>query len=974
MTTFLSKIAKYLIDHHQTELSQLCVVMPNRRAGLFLNRLIAEELKVPVWAPQFYPIEEFMQTLSGLNEVDPIHVLTELYTVYKEVEGEKARPFDEYLNWGPQLIADFNEVDRNMVNGEELFGYLTEAKAIHLWNLDKTPLTDFQKNYLAFYQSLGKYHALLVKRLVARGEGYQGLLFKRAAERVETGEATLPWKRVLFAGFNALTTAEVRIMKAFASMGIAQFLWDADTYYVDQPQQEAGRFLRQWLSTFSGKEKTWLSSDFLNGEKEIMVMGVPDTVGQVKYCAEILSKGNIPLGEKTAIVLPDENLLIPLLNSLPAEVKDVNITMGLLLNTTPLNGLLESLFHMHLHTDAMRGSSEKMESYYHQDLLNILQHPLSNRVLTRLTGDDLLAFHEKVERIRSGGKIFIALHDLPLEGLRQKAAHFIQSIFKPWHNPSDAITGMKNLLQWIRDTLTTYENKEKGAVAGDNNQAELEYAYAFTKIIHQLDEVMTHHPDYFSLPILFQFFRQLTASATIPFYGEPLKGMQVMGMLETRALDFENLIILSCNEGILPATKTAHSFIPFDIRSEFGLPTYQQKEAVFAYHFYRLLQRAKNVWLLYNSEPDTLGGGEQSRYLSQIIQELPRYNPGINIHEHLLASKVMIAGNRAEIVLNKSDDVMDRLLKRCKDGLAPTALNAFRACALRFYFSEIAGIREPDDPHERIDPKSMGTAIHSALFNLYQPHLDRVVSDQDFKEMTQIADQITHRAFTERFPESSLTFGKNLLLLHVARFMIKNYLRSEQEFAKECTSTGDPYRIIMLEKLITRTIYAESRGERCEVVIKGFVDRIDQVGNAFRIIDYKTGTAQPRELKVLDWPSLVHDPILDKAFQLLVYAWLSEDTWRGFPIEAGIISLRNISAGLLKVSIPDGDVQSPMDGRSTARKFKVKESLINRDDVKLFENQLVDLVAELLDVEQPFSQTNEISRCKYCVYRSICGR
>lgn len=972
MTAFLGKTARYLIDHHGSELSEVCVVMPNRRAGIFLNRFLAAEMSKPVWAPQLFSIEEFMEKLSGLREIESIHLLTELYTVYKATEGQKAKPFDEFLSWGPQLLSDFNEVDRNMVNASDLFGYLNEVRAINLWNLDKTPLTEFQKNYLAFYNALGTYHAELTKRLTDRGEGYQGLLFRNAAERVESGQASVPWKQVVFAGFNALTTAEIRTMTAIAGMGKATFLWDVDQYYLERPHQEAGRFLRQWLSSFPGKEKNWISSELLTDAKEIEIMGVPDTVGQVKYCGEILKQSVIAPDERTAVVLPDETLLIPLLNALPAEVTDVNITMGLPLNTTPLSGLLESLFQMHLRTAAMQGGDAKRNHYYHHDVVKVMQHPLVFSILSRLMPGNLRAFNEFVDRIRTGGKIFIGKQELPETGLIGEGHSFLESFFEPWNTPASAISGLRNVLQWIRDTLGRTSHPSADKTVEDASHTDMEYAFAFTKIVHQLGDVLNLHPDYFSLPILHQFFRQLSGNATLPFYGEPLKGTQVMGMLETRTLDFDNLIILSCNEGLLPSSKTAHSFIPFDIRSEFGLPTHQQKEAVYAYHFYRLLQRAKKVWLLYGSEPDTLGGGERSRYLQQIMHELPLYNPAIRIHEHLLTSPVLISTSRPEITIRKADVVLEKLVKKAKDGLAPTALNAFRSCSLKFYFSEIAGIREPEDASDNIDPKSLGTAIHKALQLLYLPHLMNNLSDADIKEMTQKADQAVHQAFGELFPENSLKFGKNLLLMNVARFMIKNFLKAEMDLVGDLKSRGDHMQVSKLEELMSRKISASTNGEKITVVVKGFVDRIDRIGGTMRVIDYKTGFTADKELNVKDWSDIRHDPVLDKAFQLLVYAWLLGDSSAGLPVHAGIISLRTISAGLMAVNLPDdGNALQSANGGAKKREKNIK---IGLRDLDLFEDQLNELISELLDAEKPFVQTEEVKRCERCVYRSICGR
>lgn len=958
MSSFLEKTSKHLLTTYGSNLPEVCIVMPNRRAGLFLNRFLAAELTKPTWAPMIYSIEDFMVALAELREIEPVHLLVDLYTIYRESAGMKAKPFDEFLNWGPQLLADFNEIDRYMANPQELFGYLNEVRAINLWNLDKTPLTEFQKNYLAFYNSLGEYYLKLTERLTGRGEGYQGLVFRHAVERVEAGLAEIPWKHIVFVGFNALTTAEERVMASLRQSGRAEFLWDADRYYLDQTHQEAGSFLRQWFSKWPLKEKNWISEDFLNGEKNIEIIGVPDVTGQVKFCGEILKQFGDALDDHTAVVLPDEKLLMPLLNSLPSEVSEINVTMGLPLGISPLADLLEIVFQMHLRAAGMQGGNKTGKNFYFRDVLKILQHPLVYGIASRLLEGNQFVLTDLTTRIRSGSRVFLRKEDIHGKGLFDAGCDFLDPFFEPWRNPGDAISSLRTIVRLINAS----------------DEPETEQAYAFSRILHQLNEIVAMHADYFSLHTLYQFYRHLTESSSLPFYGEPLKGTQVMGMLETRTLDFENLIILSCNEGLLPSAKEAHSFIPFDIKHEFGLPTYHQKDAVYAYHFYRLLQRSKRVWLIYGCEPDQLGGGEKSRFLQQINLELPLYNPGISIRESLLSSAIPKKKEQPPIIIEKSGEVFERMMKKASDGLAPTALNAFRNCSLRFYFSEIARLREPEDISDTIDPKTLGIAVHHALYQLFLPYRDALLTLSIVKEMINKTDNEIQLAFTEKFPGTAVSLGKNLLLVNVASLLIKNFLKEEMDLITGLEEKGLQLRIVLLEQHFRRQLKIILNERELEVTVKGVVDRIDRVGDELRVIDYKTGLSEKRELAVTDWNDLLNDSKLDKGFQLLTYAWLWGDRSGNSPLRAGIISLRSLSSGLMTVSVPgENEVQD----KNPAKKYRGemdKNDKIGRPELDAFETILKELIADIFDTDAPFTQTKETERCESCTYKTICGR
>lgn len=963
MPVFLEKVTRYLISKWDSELADICIVLPNRRSGLFLRKYLAGSVGKTIWSPQIFSIEDFAASVSGLRQLDQVQLLSELYEVHKELEGKKSKSFEDFIDWAPQLITDFNEVDRNMTDARQLFSCLDEAKAIALWNPEQKNLTDFEKEYLHFYNSLFLYYQKLVSRLLENKTATQGLLFRTTASTIEKSWKDLPWKNILFAGFNALTKAEEHIIRFLYKNGKADILWDADQYYLGDDQQEAGGFLRRWFKTWDIREPKWISDDFREGEKNIEIVGVANNVGQAKLCGEILAglRKQGKLKENTAVVLPDERMLFPMLNSIPSEIHDMNITMGIPLRHTPLAGLLDSVFLLHLNAEKFtRNRDGKITKYYFRDVLNVLQHPyIRQMAAVSVKGNDFI-FQELLTALKNAEKIFISKEEVthPGNDVFSSGMNFLESAFEYWDGPGDALKYLQKLIEWIRDSCLLETDAEiKGSF-----RLELEYLYQFSTILRQL-KLITETKDIIRTNVaLFRLFRQMTESTTLPFYGEPLKGIQLMGMLETRTLDFENLIILSCNEDVLPHNKHSNSYIPFDIKREFGIPTFRDKDAVAAYHFYRLLQRAKKIWLIYNTEADELGGGDKSRFLRQIIHELPVYNPGIRIRERIMVSSPGTIPSGKAISVPKTIPVMKLLEEKAKKGFSPTSLNAFRKCPLSFYFSEIAGIREPEVPGETIDPKTLGQAVHLALNNLYKPFPGKEVTLQDISQMKSDASGVLDQAFRKIFPGPDVHYGKNLLLVGVAKKMVLRYLRRENEFLEELINQGKSLKIVDLEKYIEHTLEIERDGMLFPVKLKGIIDRVDLTDCLYRIIDYKTGSVEARQLEFKSWEELLSEPDMDKVFQLLIYSLLlnSKKQYRDFPIRAGIISLKKIGNGFMEIRLPAEQTGAGQPG------LDVKY-------IEQFTGIIKDLIGSIFDKDKPFDQTAEPLNCTYCSYVNVCG-
>jgi len=964
MEKFLVKTAEYLYHQYGDEISELCIILPNRRAGLYLKKYFAALIQKTIWAPSIFSIEDFMIRLSNLKVCDPSEVLFELYEVHKILEGEKAQEFDEFVHWGQQLLGDFNEIDSYLVNSKDLFEFLNEAKALTLWNLENMPLTDFEKRYLHFYNSLGKYHEFLASRLLDQGQAYPGLLFRKTTEMIPEIVPDLEWKKVVFAGFNAMTKAEETLIDALVRAGKGELLWDADAYYMEDEKQEAGYFLRNWKKKWKNIPFNWIDTDFKNSPKTIRITGIPLHVGQAKYCGQLLGdiSPDASEAENTAVILMDEQLLVPLLNSLPENINELNITMGLPLRQTPLFDLLDTIFRMHLNiqrfTLPTRTSAGK---FYFRDVLKILQHPYMSGMARTMTDSSPFSVNDLVDSIKKGNKIFLGKKDLYQSdaGLFSQNLSFIDPLFEPWNNIRDALKYLKQFIGSMHDGLI----RKKNETGKRNDNLELEYLFAFSKIIFKLSTLSAKFDSVKNLLTLYNLFKQMSGFTSLPFYGEPLKGIQVMGMLETRTLDFDRLILLSANEDLLPSGKTSQSFIPFDIRRHFQLPTYKYKYSIFAYHFYRLLQRSSTINLLYNTEPDELGGGEKSRFIKQILHELKSYNPSIVIEENILVTPLPPVRLPSRISIPKTGDVYERLMKKAVSGLSPTGLNNYIQCSLKFYFRDLLGLEEPREIKDTIDAQIMGQAVHKALEILFAPFKNKKVGKDAIEGMLKDHEAAVNLAFEQKYQGADTSFGKNHLLVKVGRILVRRYLHYELKNLEDLGAQGLDLSLVDLEQYIERKIEIPLANENLPIKLKGFIDRINRIGEDWQIIDYKSGKVVSKELILEDWKLLRTEPEFSKVLQLMTYAYLFSRNHPGIPgnIMTGILSLRRINEGFMRVTLPGTDKNS-VNGNIGSR------------DILDFEKVLIQIIQSVFDTTVPFQQTEDASHCKYCEFIDLCGR
>ena len=967
MKPFLETLAEYIAKTHGLGRKRLAVILPNRRAGLFLRRYLAKATTTPIWAPDILAIEDFIRLKSGYTVPDQVTLLFNLYKAYADAEGKDARPFDEFMPWGNMLLADFDEIDRYMVKARDVFEYLSEAKAIENWNLPGQELTITEKQYIRFYNSLAGIYEAFATSLTSRHLAYHGLACRLLAEFVADVSFD-EWDHVIFAGFNALSSSEKYLIDHLLKSGKAEIRWDADEYYMNTEVQEAGKFLRGYRKSGKFGEMQWVFKDFATVTKNIEVIGVAQQIGQAKVAGEILTgllSGSNDAASETAVVLVDENLLMSVLNSFPEICSELNVTMGYPLRYTPVASLIEALINLVVNTTkyARVSTDNKITvRFYHRDINAVLFHPQIRQLAEKKQDGSV-----KMDMKSLLAKVFLSAADARdlFAGMIKEFAVALDPFFD-----GQAITSPKILLV-LSNVITVLRDAAIGEKTDANQSGgatlDLEYLFQFAVITNRLRLLLSEMQVEPGVAVMQSIIRQMVMASTVPFYGEPLKGLQVMGMLETRTIDFKNIILISANEGLLPGSKLSNSFLPADIRNKFGLPGYQDKNAIFAYHFYRLLQRCENAWLIFNTESDEMGGGEKSRFIAQLLHELPAYNPSINILQR--TAEIPLAKPSVDFIISieKSTTILERLAERATDpdrGFSPSRLNIFLTCSLQFYFSEILGVKEPDEVDDTIDAMQLGTVVHQVLEQLFRPYIGQDINPGYYQVMKSKAESCVEQAFKDIMPDYDFSSGKNALLVQVAKRLVVNYLATESDFATIQAKDQRNFRVLALEYKMRSGIDIDGPAGGTvpdKVYLNGTTDRVDIVGDTIRIIDYKTGSVQENTLRLASTATLLEGKKQGMSFQLLMYAFLFSENKSDLNIadgqlmESGIASLRSFNHGLLKVTV---------DGRSQL----MKEDLLAMKEV------LQTILLRLFDKDEPFAQTADLDSCKYCTFKSICNR
>ena len=905
MLTFLEETLNH-IKKKNFDVSSLTIILPSKRSGGFLLNYLKKTASQTSFSPKIISIEEFIEDISGQKIVSPTELLFKSYEAYLKTPSKQEKDeFDVFSTWANTLLNDFNEIDRYLIPSRPFFNYLSSIQDINHWYV-KSKKTQLIENYLAFWESLQDFYEKLYESLLNDEIGYQGMVYREAAENIEHYIASHIDKKYIFIGFNALNNAEQNIVQELLETGNAEIYWDVDSHFYQDKKHSASYFLRKYVSEwnfFNNQIPDFISNNY-NKEKKIKIVEVQRNIGQAKFIGQHLSKLSKKELNNTAIVLADENLLQPVLQSLPSNLESINVTMGVSLNSFPAVVFFELLLSLHINPSRF---------YYYKNILSILNHPLTSKLLTNSKEISNNISKENITHLP-----FSRL--LELNGNKEEG--MLRHLFDDWNDKSSI--AIMSCIEILTKLKTDKESSRIEQVVYYN-------LYTIFKNIKKLNKKFKYLK---TIKTVQSLFSELISTTTLDFKGDAYNGLQVMGVLETRVLDFENIIISSVNEGIFPSGKSNASFITYDLKQQFGLPTYTEKDAIYTYHFYRLLHRAKNITLLYNNFSEGLNTGEKSRFISQLeIENISSHT----FEKNILTPTIPISKSQLKKV-DKTEGVLTRLKEIASHGFSPSTLTSYLRNPLDFYYQKILKINEFKEVEETVAANTLGTIVHDTLEAFYKPLENSFLTIDVLHKMQQKIEKEITKQFIKTFKEGDFSKGKNLLVFEVAKRFVLNFINYEISEIKK----GNEIKILKIESdLVTEIPIKELE---FPIKIKGIVDRVDEYNGILRIIDYKTGLVNQTNLNIVAWEDLVTDNKYSKIIQVLAYAKMIHNDSPFENAEAGIISFKNLNSGFLKFT----KREKPRGGTTN--------SFISGEILTEYSEQLKNLILEIFNQKIPFTE------------------
>lgn len=959
MESFLKLVAANLYKHTEGNLAHTAVVFPNKRAGLFFNEYLAQESESPIWSPAYVSISELFRSLSPWEVGDPVKLVCELYKIFRR-ETQSTETLDDFYFWGEMLISDFDDADKNKVDTDKLFSNLQDLRNImddytfiddeqeeairqFFQNFSIERRTALKERFISLWDVLGNIYKGFRESLASQNIAYEGMMYRHVIEHLNVDK--LPYEKYVFVGFNVLNKVEHTLFTQLKDAGKAVFYWDYDEFYMKENRQavthEAGEFIRRNLRDFPSPLSGELFKN-LSKPKEVHYIASSTENAQARYLPQWI-RNNLTTPEKeTAVVLCNEALLQPVLHSLPAEVKHVNITMGFPLSQTPVYSFLIALLELHTH-----GFNFKSGRYTFQSVVTLLKHPYTRQ----LTGQAELLEKELTRNNRF----------YPLPGELGKD-EFLTRLFTP-------LSGNLNLCIRLSETLQQvagiYQANTSGTEDTDAfNQLYRESLFKAYTTINRFRTLIEED----ELTVQSETFRRLLVkvlSATnIPFHGEPAIGMQVMGVLETRNLDFRHLVLLSVNEGQLPKSGGDSSFIPYNLRKAFGMTTIEHKIAVYAYYFYRLLQRAERITLMYNTSSDGLNRGEWSRFMLQFLIEWP----------HPITRQFLEAGQSPQgtspITVEKTPDVMRRMQSlfdvraNPKAKFSPSALNYYLDCPLKFYYRYVAGLSAPDEVSAEIDSATFGSIFHYAAEHIYKDLTThgKVINKEALETLlrneVKLQDYVD-TAFKKLFfnvPQNEKPEYNGVQLINsavIARYL-KQLLQNDLRYA--------PFTFIASEMEVDEPIDIQTPKGVIKSRIGGIIDRMDSKDGTLRIVDYKTGgdADTPPHVESLFIPDKKRS---NYVFQTFLYAAIMCRKQPTMKIAPALLYIHRAATETYSPVIQMGEPRKPKEAVEDFSKYE-----------KEYRERLQGLLEEIFNPEKSFTQTEIIEKCTYCDFKALCKR
>lgn len=909
--SFLSLCAGYIVEKCRDNWPSACIVFPTRRAALFFRKELARHISKPVFAPEILSVNDFVEALSPVKTTDYINLLFKLFRSCKQAFPQET--FYHYFHWGEMLLRDFNEIDLECPDAGKLFAAIKDWKDLESrfeWEAEELAAIQkfwsgfsmqnpgiLLKSFLDSWQSIPAIYKHFHESALNHSFASEGLVWKHACNSVKAQSYTLKWNQIFFCGFYFITRLHQQLVSELKKKANVEFLYDADSYYTDDPFQEAGWAFRKHKS-FTNFKGNYFSSH----PKSITITGVTRGEMQVKAAGQIIHEWMKEESDKsTAIILPDEKLLLPLLNSLPESVKTFNVTMGFPAHLTVTGSFIRTLYDLHTGGQVSAGKWSSLR------LVQVLTHP----GIPEEFKSKAAVLHKEILQSQI---LWLSDRTINQSGL----ANLI--LYAP-RNADGVIHYLLELLEKIAQTESVLES----SVAMCLHEKLSEIRPEILELAQEMDDGAA-----------WKIVMKIIRTVRIPFSGEPVSGIQIMGMLETRALDFDRIIMLSVNEGLLPGPTFYPTMIPYALRKAFGMPVADQHDAVYAYHFYRLLQRAGEVHLIYDTEGKQYSGGEMSRFITQLMSEAEQKSGGLCkvVHRIMTAPLTVMADEKIEI--RKSQQMMEEFRKKVSEsegGLSASAITTYMACTLRFYFRYIAGLKEPEELSEMPGPEVLGNLLHHAMEFLYGNK--KHVTSTDIQSMKGESGKAVDAAFKKIFrQESPEVTGYHFLNKQIVQRLVLSVLDTD--------ASRTPFTIEGLERNIQAVIAGGMNA-------RGVIDRLQRKNGVLEILDYKSGKAE----LTTDPEKVFSDTAYKASFQIFYYAMLVRKELKDIPLRAGLYVMKQLSGGIafLNKGEPLGD------------------EMLNE-----FESRLQKMIDDMMNPALSFEQTSDTDQCRYCPYSAICKR
>lgn len=950
MQKFVDNIAEY-IKNQNIALQDWTIILPSQRATQYVQKALFEAYNQPVLSPDIFTVYRWIQGLVPETVLDKIRLILRLYNVHTKNHNNitHENSFDEFMKWGNILLSDFDELDRYLVDYKQLFRNLRDIKELENWSFGNENLSESQKKFIEFWDKLPQYYVEFNQLLEKENTTYMGKAYRKVAQEIDLVFKKNPNTHYLFAGFNALSPAEMSIFSQLHQMGRGHILIDADEYYLKDKNHEAGMFMRNMMEKLSVKELPFIQKKLSSAVKMAEIIACSQTSGQAKVAGTLLERFSEVEIKETMILLADESLIVPLLKNLPKKVGKANITLGLPLKNTALRTWIELTFRI-------QESIEKQGkiSAYHKDLMTCWNHPF---VLAILNENEIREIQQREIQMRKFNTVFQNPDKVEVPQLVKEIIHML---YTPWKDDWNvALKSIRSLNQKIYNQLKKENEFEKALIE------------IFDKSIVDFQNCIAEDIPPMKLRTFKMLFNQQWATASIAYYGNPIDGLQIMGLLETRLLDFKRIIVIGMNEGKMPPTNPIQTLIPMDLRKYFELPTPREKQGLFAHHFYRLLHVCEEIYITYTTSTESIGSNEASRYLMQLELELARQNPNFKLvkRDYTIDSE---ASESKHVSIEKTPAVIQRLDELFETGTSASAIKTFITCPLDFYYKYVLKFGEEKKIEEEIESNTFGTFIHEVLEDLYAPFSRREnngelktqqppsLQPEDIDKMLKQYDYLLRQKFSNHFNNNPEAFekGKNYLSYSMAKELLERFLKFEKtELLK---SSNAPFFIEALEQEFHHTLELEIHGQLKNIHLKGFADRIDSKDGAIRIVDYKTGKVEHGDVGKAKLGDM-NDPLGPSSlqnlyetcikskhfFQLLVYNFLYFQKHAIYPETSSIISFVKLNDSPFNINLGN---------------LKVEEA------VTLFPDVMKLLLEDIYNMDTPFE--HDFSKyqhyCEYC--------